>query len=713
MNAGNNKRDPSAELSAALADLERSSNRVAEIARLWRSSLADGADVRPVHSADRAQWAASNPREGASPDRVDGIHDWKRHPAPEQIAPAADTTAPAAPSAPFAPTVPTTPPKPWWTNEKQIVRIIATFGGIITAAGIAFFVAVAIQAGLLGPAGRVVLAYALAAGLAGTSVWAHRRQASPAGVTALMATALATATLTSMSLWGLLHWVSAPVAMVVMLAFTCIGFYGARWAQSSATAAWSVIIGGGLLAVVGMNIDGEWISFGDVLAHATLLLLAPAGTAILWGRGLRPYVSGFLLGANIIAGYQAIHAGSAYLWLGICYVAIFAAAQFGPILLADQAHAARLFDRSLPAPIPAAVPAPIHVATPAATGNVPVAAATNSAPAGQVPTWSGRQFLMPIIAAVATPVVIAASSGLAWPFFIASVIAILFAVGGIFVVKPTLRYFGPVVLAASPIPMVAFAYMNHWYGQFIWETNLWPIIPVSLIATVATWLLFAWPLQRAPHYTRLCALSAGIAWFIAANITHLYLLPAITTGPATKISELHWEEALSLALLLAADIGLIAAVARRKAKPAFALVALAVAALPFIHLLMLVGLGFSLSHMLLSITWATLAGALVLSPRFRHIQARLAAGLTIAALAIIKLIFFDMATLDGVTRAAAFIVCGLILLAMAISGAKQRSASPGQPSPLHGHGRPGDQDLPGPPEQPEQPQRSELPEQRL
>lgn len=44
---------------------------------------------------------------------------------------------------------------PWWTDDKKVVKVIAIIGGLIRAAGIAFLVALAIQAGLLGPAARV------------------------------------------------------------------------------------------------------------------------------------------------------------------------------------------------------------------------------------------------------------------------------------------------------------------------------------------------------------------------------------------------------------------------------------------------------------------------------------------------------------------------------------------------------------------------------
>jgi uncharacterized membrane protein len=70
--------------------------------------------------------------------------------------------------------------------------------------------------------------------------------------------------------------------------------------------------------------------------------------------------------------------------------------------------------------------------------------------------------------------------------------------------------------------------------------------------------------------------------------------------------------------------------------------------------------GFTLGHMLMTISWAV--GALVLLLRGTDRAALRAAGLTLVGAALFKLVFFDLSALDGIARVAAFLIAGLVLL---------------------------------------------------
>jgi len=59
----------------------------------------------------------------------------------------------------------------------------------------------------------------------------------------------------------------------------------------------------------------------------------------------------------------------------------------------------------------------------------------------------------------------------------------------------------------------------------------------------------------------------------------------------------------------------------------------------------------------------------------------LRAGLALAAAAVAKLLFFDLSTLDGIVRIAAFIGAGLALLAMGTGYAKALDRA--RPAPTH------------------------------
>lgn len=584
-------------------------------------------------------------------------HQWRRNPGPAQPSPAHPSSAQPSP-APILPETPREPREPWWRNEKAIIKIIAVFGGLITAAGIAFFVAVAIQSGLIGPIGRVVLAYLLAAVLAVAAVRAHRRQAPPAGVTALIATSLAAAHLTTMSMSFLLDWIPVAATLVIMLPFAAIGLYGARWTKSSATAAWTLSVNTGLMLWATSGLDFHARPLSSSLAQITLQLMIIAAIACFWKLPLQKYVVAFLLGANILIGITTTNNALVMPVVAALTIALFVFAQFGPLALARQ-FKSMLDDE------PSETTAPEDFS---------------------FTITSIVAFSSPVIAAVPTVNATQSTSSL-WLLLYGG-FALFVGIAAVFIWnRDVFRYLAPTALATAVLPWLALAVAGPEGAEGAAGTGnqTWSLIPVSIGAALFVWALATAPkhgeigaLLQAPEptrdavgpYTKIAALT----WLLCATVVHLYILPAALNASVATDYPASLTESLSLLFLLCADVGLAVAAARSQLPPAFALIGLAALGMPFIVLLTTIGVSFNAAHMLLSIFWATIAGMLVLSKRFHHIPARLAAGLTIAALSIVKLIFYDMATLDGVIRALAFLGCGLILLAMAVSGAKQKNA---------------------------------------
>ena len=80
------------------------------------------------------------------------------------------------------------------------------------------------------------------------------------------------------------------------------------------------------------------------------------------------------------------------------------------------------------------------------------------------------------------------------------------------------------------------------------------------------------------------------------------------------------------------------------------------------------GGGFLAGHMAATICWIGMAAALFVYAMRRAGRERrtapITAGLALTAAATAKLFLFDLATLDGIFRVAAFIVVGLVLLSM-------------------------------------------------
>ena len=96
-------------------------------------------------------------------------------------APVAAAPPPApVPAPPAEPPKPPKPPKPPVPVETKVIRAVAVVGSLITVAGVGLAVALAIQAGLLGPLGRVLLSTLLAVALFGAGLWLDgRRRRTP------------------------------------------------------------------------------------------------------------------------------------------------------------------------------------------------------------------------------------------------------------------------------------------------------------------------------------------------------------------------------------------------------------------------------------------------------------------------------------------------------------------------------------------------------
>jgi predicted membrane protein DUF2339 len=71
--------------------------------------------------------------------------------------------------------------------------------------------------------------------------------------------------------------------------------------------------------------------------------------------------------------------------------------------------------------------------------------------------------------------------------------------------------------------------------------------------------------------------------------------------------------------------------------------------------------GFLLGHVLVTVSWTV--GALALLLRGIDSVPLRVAGLALVAAALVKLVLFDLSSLDGIPRVAAFLVAGLVLLA--------------------------------------------------
>ena len=84
------------------------------------------------------------------------------------------------------------------------------------------------------------------------------------------------------------------------------------------------------------------------------------------------------------------------------------------------------------------------------------------------------------------------------------------------------------------------------------------------------------------------------------------------------------------------------------------------------------GSGFLVGHALSTVAWMALAATLLVRGLGRSADAGTAvrAGLGLAAIAVGKLLFFDLSALSGLSRVLSFIVAGILLLGMGVGYAQ-------------------------------------------
>lgn len=494
-----------------------------------------------------------------------------------------------------------------------------------------------------------MLTYALAVALGAIAVWSYRQEAPLAAVASLMVTSLATANLTTTAVVRILHWISPEFGFVIVLLTTVVAFYGARWAKSPVTLLWSIILGNIFMWPIS-TINWQWgAEISQTITSLTALLLMTAAIAAWWNMGRTPAVAGFVLVGNLSMDFMALLSSSPYLWLLTIYLIIFTALQVGPPLLAEQAFVSRYPHATQGSPSDEAAQT---------TKSDGINGVLNS-----TQTFShSPHYAIAIMTVLVTPALMLLIDTHVEHLFIAGALCIAYTVYTLFRFSHRLRDVSVTASATSTFPWLVMAFEGKNNEQ------LWAIIPITVVACATTWFLVFPPVEV---YKKVAKVAAGV-WLAGANIAFAeFINPAINEVLA-KFTTISAFEAVGLMFLFVADVGLVLAAARRIIPRPFALLGLVLISIPFLHLLMHIGIPFMVAHMLLSIAWATLAGILVLSPKFKDVNSRLGIGLIIATLSVAKLILFDMDKLDGFVRALAFIICGLILLAMAVFGAKQQ-----------------------------------------
>lgn len=535
-------------------------------------------------------------------------------PVQQQAQPSAQPQPHAAP-----PPYPRQAPRPRAPRdrEKTLIGAVAVGGALITLAGVAFLVGLAIQAGLLGPVGRVVLAYIVAGALLGAGWWL-RNKAAPAGVTALVATSLFAALATTFLVVMWLGWWPAWLGAVLM-ALIYGGFvgYAHRFRQGSFTQEW--MAAGASLAALSYPSAVAPAHVGGAMLVVVLPLVTATYSVLCRSERMAEVL-------RAIAG------------IGLAVVMVEVAARSTPFSLPSLWIA-------IACSLLAIAAVAIVVYFPTVKAEFGFAFLGLLAPGFLLVTALLRAdtILAEWMAVAALAVIV----GIAWL--------------GNSVIKDCALGAIPVVYA-----LVMLDTMAGWTGT----------APTGTMAVVLTFVLSG--LFFAAFVLLLHAMSNAFvlaAWYLGSLIVLTPLLGGVLFDPPA----LAGMEPLAEGIVL--TVALIAGYLLRQRVPHYEHRGVAAALLLFVLLLSLLatvgtiasaaaivagaaGLktAYLASHALVSVAWMVLAARLLLAAEQRFT----AVGVLLAIVAVAKLTFFDLAATSGIFRALAFLLSGIILLTIAV-----------------------------------------------
>lgn len=547
-------------------------------------------------------------------------------------------TAPPVAAAPFAgsrpshvppPAGPSRPSTPWWQRDGLVSRLLAVVGAGITLIGVAFLLALAIQLGFFGPLARVISAGLLAAGLVTAAIVVRRRRAGTAGALGLAATGFAAAYLDVIAVTRIYEWV--PVAAGLGIA--------------------------GLVAVGGLLLARAWGS--QLLAGIAVLGVAALAPTIAYDHML--LVAQFLLVLTVAS------------W---------------PAQVSRRWHVLELV-RIVPTAIVIALlpvfaePIGAIVLLACLLAGFVLATSLAGVRVDRAPAQAGI-----VVPVVAVPVLSAA-------------LAAERATGSTLMIGLTLALVLVAALTAGRLPTGSRGDTLFLTGCCLYTAGITSLVAAALVADGTDWSL--------PALLTVCVLWAGASLALRDRtvlgatlltsalplVLAVALVPyAIDRGTATQVEPAHLVAAsLTVVLLLA----LAQTVSESHPRTTIAVRALLAGALlaaggtVIIAGALLGDLaddargGFTAGQTGATVLWLATAAVLLLRG-LRGSAFAVPAGLAITALSVGKLLFFDLAFLDGIPRVLSFIVGGLIVLGMGTGYAQALERSRREPEPVYKSG---------------------------
>ncbi|MFC9433572.1 DUF2339 domain-containing protein [Nocardia sp. NPDC057030] len=512
---------------------------------------------------------------------------------------------------------PPVPHTPWWQRDGVISRMLAVAGVAVTLIGVVMLLVLAAQAGFFGPVPRVVAGAAFSAALVAAGMRVFDRAGGRVGGIALAATGIAGAYLDVVAVTSIYHWLHPVIGFAVAFGVAAIGVALAmRW-QSQPLA---------VLVVIGAAVLSPVLTTGPALpAFLIVLQLACVPVQLLkdWpylhvARTLPAVLATFLLVAGAIVG-----GGSDRPLLLLAAVAVAVVGLAGTVPVVRRRHAdltaSLMFalatvpllvapgmyklDRPVASTI-AGLFALVLLAL-AATALIPKVAALVRLPAhtAVVAAVAGSIALLEVCVTVTNP----RSLPIAWFLVAAGYLGVAGqrrsgVAAGIGAAFATLGAFAFLAVAGPDV----LASQRRSVDNLSVSTMLGAVLALAVVAVAV------WSARRLPGWQG----TAELQW-IVASIAGLYAVTAATVsiGVATGAPD-----------------------------------------------------GFVIGHSAATILW--MAGATAaLFYGLRNIgkatavaKLALGSGLLVTTAALAKLFLFDLATLDGLVRVAAFLAVGVLLL---------------------------------------------------
>lgn len=542
----------------------------------------------------------------------------------------------AIPPGPFRPTgqqppwyPPPQPPPPVgptvWERLSQDgagSRILAWAGGVVTLAGVVLLLVLAIQRGYLGPLPRVILGAGLGFGLAGIGAWLHRTPTARTGAYALAATGVAVLYLDVVAATALYEFLPPWGGLVVGLGVTAGGVAVAGLWGSQLFAVFVVVCCAVSSPVITGGFDTLLLSFLLVLLLGTTpVQLAKRWGGLLLAAGLPPVVAAVIDIAVVgtVGGDTATTAVLAGVTSAVVILLATATALRRP---GDDFALTMLFV----APVPGMLAA----------------------------------LLLPRLGAAILPSAVGALLVGVWVLGMRTALTRVFAlsaggIGALALLQATATAFDGdargIAFLAEALLVAALAVRIRLAAA---------LVPAAVSGFVGLVLALGYS-ARPDVVTRPPKWLLDTGGIVSLGLTGVVLAAAaiVLCWAAFRLGVLSSDEHNPHGWVPAGLLALYGSTA--------ALLAVGLLVSPDRD-------GFLLGHVLVTVSWTV--GALVLLLRGIDSVPMRVAGLSLVVAALAKLVLFDLASLDGMARVAAFLVAGLVLLAAGTRYAKLVAARP-------------------------------------